>query len=288
MRRNPVHRQPCSAAAALPVVDPGQGWTRCTPRSEHRRRSWSNTVRTPSALPLAAHDVRFRAAGARRRRRPTLRSNRAAIRSWHGTARSRRPRGAGRSDPHQQRPRGPSPKLRTTRSGSENSGRKSAEKLGHRLQAVSCGRHISRPCPKTAAEGCYSCPDFQTDSTFLPIHSDTLHVPATCKSKPRPPAAACAYRPGGGPLPGRRRTHLRAKPREPNPVVGLAASGSVLSDRWPARATVTSISRYGCPPGRSDRRPPPRTTACRWVPGPGPPAAPPGSAPVPRSPSRPD
>ena len=52
-----------------------------------------------------------------------------------------------------------------------------AEKLGHRLHAVSggwCGRHISRPCPKTAAEGCYTCPDFQTDSTFLPIHTDTL------------------------------------------------------------------------------------------------------------------
>ncbi|MBS2531976.1 tyrosine-type recombinase/integrase [Catenulispora sp. NF23] len=52
-----------------------------------------------------------------------------------------------------------------------------AEKLGRRLHAVSggwCGRHISRPCPKTAAEGCFDCTDFQTDATFLPIHTDTL------------------------------------------------------------------------------------------------------------------
>ncbi|MEU5547876.1 tyrosine-type recombinase/integrase [Streptomyces sioyaensis] len=52
-----------------------------------------------------------------------------------------------------------------------------AEQWGRRLHAVAggwCGRHISRPCPKTAAEGCYECPDFQTDATFLPVHADTL------------------------------------------------------------------------------------------------------------------
>ncbi|WP_199565800.1 tyrosine-type recombinase/integrase [Spongiactinospora rosea] len=52
-----------------------------------------------------------------------------------------------------------------------------AEKIGRRLHAVSggwCGRHISRPCPKTAADGCYTCEDFQTDQQFLPIHEDTL------------------------------------------------------------------------------------------------------------------
>lgn len=52
-----------------------------------------------------------------------------------------------------------------------------AEKIGRRLHAVAggwCGRHISRPCPKTAADGCYFCDDFQSDLQFLPIHHDTL------------------------------------------------------------------------------------------------------------------
>ncbi|MCX4790324.1 tyrosine-type recombinase/integrase [Streptomyces sp. NBC_01221] len=52
-----------------------------------------------------------------------------------------------------------------------------AEKIGRRLHAVAggwCGRHISRPCPKTAADGCYFCNDFQSDRQFLPIHHDTL------------------------------------------------------------------------------------------------------------------
>jgi len=52
-----------------------------------------------------------------------------------------------------------------------------AEKIGRRLHAVAggwCGRHISRPCPKTAADGCYFCQDFQSDRQFLPIHRDTL------------------------------------------------------------------------------------------------------------------
>ncbi|WP_437087070.1 hypothetical protein [Streptomyces sp. enrichment culture] len=52
-----------------------------------------------------------------------------------------------------------------------------AEKIGRRLHAVAggwCGRHISRPCPKTAADGCYFCDDFQSDQQFLPIHHDTL------------------------------------------------------------------------------------------------------------------
>ncbi|MFB6959951.1 hypothetical protein ACFCYB_23740 [Streptomyces sp. NPDC056309] len=35
-------------------------------------------------------------------------------------------------------------------------------------------RHISRPCPNTAADGCYFCEDFQSDRQFLPIHRDTL------------------------------------------------------------------------------------------------------------------
>ncbi|MFF8725755.1 hypothetical protein ACF073_04605 [Streptomyces sp. NPDC015171] len=51
-----------------------------------------------------------------------------------------------------------------------------AEKIGRRLHAVGggwCGRHISRPCPKTAADG-YFCDDFQSDRQFLPIHRDTL------------------------------------------------------------------------------------------------------------------
>ncbi|MGW3624089.1 tyrosine-type recombinase/integrase [Streptomyces sp. NPDC000880] len=52
-----------------------------------------------------------------------------------------------------------------------------AEKIGRRLHAVAggwCGRHISRPCPKTAADGCYFCEDFQSDRQFLSIHRDTL------------------------------------------------------------------------------------------------------------------
>ncbi len=52
-----------------------------------------------------------------------------------------------------------------------------AEKIGRRLHAVAggwCGRHISRPCPKTAADGCYFCNDFQSDRQFLPIHQNTL------------------------------------------------------------------------------------------------------------------
>ncbi|MCZ4512520.1 hypothetical protein O3Q52_31020 [Streptomyces sp. ActVer] len=32
-----------------------------------------------------------------------------------------------------------------------------------------CGRDISRPCPKTAADGCYFCQDFQSDRQFLPV-----------------------------------------------------------------------------------------------------------------------
>jgi integrase len=52
-----------------------------------------------------------------------------------------------------------------------------AEKIGRRLHSVAggwCGRHIARPCPKTAADGCYACEDFQTDQQFLPIHQNTL------------------------------------------------------------------------------------------------------------------
>jgi hypothetical protein len=52
-----------------------------------------------------------------------------------------------------------------------------AEKIGRRLHAVAggwCGRHIARPCPKTAANGCYVCEDFQSAPQFLPIHHDTL------------------------------------------------------------------------------------------------------------------
>jgi integrase len=52
-----------------------------------------------------------------------------------------------------------------------------AEKIGRRLHSLAggwCGRHIARPCPKTAADGCYTCEDFQTDRQFLPIHQDTL------------------------------------------------------------------------------------------------------------------
>jgi hypothetical protein len=92
-----------------------------------------------------------RAAGVRRRRRPTLRSNRAAIRSWHGTARSRRPRGAGRSDPQEQRPRGPSPKLRTTRSGSDNSGRRQPSQNQPYSHAADGAR---RPTPGRRSAAC--------------------------------------------------------------------------------------------------------------------------------------
>lgn len=52
-----------------------------------------------------------------------------------------------------------------------------AEKIGRRLHAVAggwCGRHIARPCPKTAADGCYVCEDFQSAPQFLPTHQDTL------------------------------------------------------------------------------------------------------------------
>jgi integrase len=52
-----------------------------------------------------------------------------------------------------------------------------AEKIGRRLHAVAggwCGRHIARPCPMTAADGCYLCEDFQSAPQFLPIHQDTL------------------------------------------------------------------------------------------------------------------
>jgi len=52
-----------------------------------------------------------------------------------------------------------------------------AEKVGRRLHAVGggwCGRHIARPCPKTAADGCYVCEDFQSAPQFLPVHQDTL------------------------------------------------------------------------------------------------------------------
>jgi integrase len=52
-----------------------------------------------------------------------------------------------------------------------------AEKIGRRLHAVGggwCGRHIARPCPKTAADGCYVCEDFQSAPQFLPVHQDTL------------------------------------------------------------------------------------------------------------------
>jgi hypothetical protein len=71
-----------------------------------------------------------------------------------------------------------------------------AEKIGRRLHAVSggwCGRHISRPCPKTAADGCYTCEDFQTDQQFLPIHQDTLartrELQADAQAAGRPRAA---------------------------------------------------------------------------------------------------
>ncbi|MER6254657.1 tyrosine-type recombinase/integrase [Streptomyces sp. NPDC001584] len=69
-----------------------------------------------------------------------------------------------------------------------------AEKIGRRLHAVAggwCGRHIARPCPKTAADGCYFCEDFQTDRQFLPIHRDTLartrelQIRATAAERPR-------------------------------------------------------------------------------------------------------
>jgi integrase len=40
--------------------------------------------------------------------------------------------------------------------------------------AEKIGRHIARPCPKTAADGCYVCEDFQSGPQFLPIHQDTL------------------------------------------------------------------------------------------------------------------
>ncbi|MEU9271763.1 hypothetical protein AB0E04_41060 [Streptomyces sp. NPDC048251] len=69
-----------------------------------------------------------------------------------------------------------------------------AEKIGRRLHAVAggwCGRHIARPCPKTAADGCYFCEDFQTDRQFLPIHRDTLartrelQISATAAERPR-------------------------------------------------------------------------------------------------------
>ncbi|WP_162257864.1 MULTISPECIES: DUF6262 family protein [unclassified Kitasatospora] len=62
-----------------------------------------------------------------------------------------------------------------------------AEKIGRRLHAVAggwCGRHIARPCPKTAADGCYFCEDFQTDRQFLPIHLDTSPALARCRPVP--------------------------------------------------------------------------------------------------------
>lgn len=71
-----------------------------------------------------------------------------------------------------------------------------AEKIGRRLHAVAggrCGRHITRPCPKTAADCCCCCccEDFQTDRQFLPIHRDTLartrglQIRATAAERPR-------------------------------------------------------------------------------------------------------
>ncbi|MCX4552901.1 hypothetical protein [Streptomyces sp. NBC_01500] len=72
-----------------------------------------------------------------------------------------------------------------------------AEKIGRRLHAVAggwCGRHIARPCPKTAADGCYFCEDFQTDRQFLPIHLDTLartrELQAGAEAAERPRAVA--------------------------------------------------------------------------------------------------
>ncbi|WP_206061194.1 hypothetical protein [Nonomuraea basaltis] len=44
----------------------------------------------------------------------------------------------------------------------------------HAVAGGWCGRHIARPCPKTAADGCYVCEDFQSAPQFLPIHHDTL------------------------------------------------------------------------------------------------------------------
>jgi integrase len=52
-----------------------------------------------------------------------------------------------------------------------------ATKIGRRLHAVAggwCGRHIARACPKNAADGCYSCVDFQTEPGLLHVHQDTL------------------------------------------------------------------------------------------------------------------
>ncbi|MCM3883105.1 site-specific integrase [Frankia sp. R82] len=52
-----------------------------------------------------------------------------------------------------------------------------AEQIGRRLHAVAggwCGRHLARACPKNAADGCYTCPDFQATPDLLPIHEDTL------------------------------------------------------------------------------------------------------------------
>ncbi|MFE7509997.1 hypothetical protein ACFU8I_02020 [Streptomyces sp. NPDC057540] len=66
-----------------------------------------------------------------------------------------------------------------------------AEKIGRRLHAVAggwCGRHVARPCPKTAAAGCYLCEDFHTDRQFLPIHLDTL----ACTRELQARAAAAA------------------------------------------------------------------------------------------------
>ncbi|MEU3502805.1 hypothetical protein ABZ726_19285 [Streptomyces hundungensis] len=65
-----------------------------------------------------------------------------------------------------------------------------AKKIGRRLHAFAGGwrgRHISRPCPKTAADGCYFREDFQSDRQFLPIHHDTLA--RTRELAPLPPAA---------------------------------------------------------------------------------------------------
>src|SRR5258707_13681274 len=62
-----------------------------------------------------------------------------------------------------------------------------AEKIGRRLHAVGggwCGRHIARPCPKTAADGCYACEDFQSARSSCPPTS--IPPPGPPNSRPPP------------------------------------------------------------------------------------------------------
>ncbi|MER5361571.1 hypothetical protein [Streptomyces sp. NPDC002785] len=90
-----------------------------------------------------------------------------------------------------------------------------AEKIGRRLHAVAggwCGRHISRPCPKTAADGCYFCDDFQTDRQFLHVHRDTL-----ARTRELQADAAAARDQGQGP-------HL-SPPAPPSASAGATSRG---------------------------------------------------------------